>query len=1241
MVGTHDVGAVPVRAAKPAALWRRSPDAYEAEARQLAPTLTGGGSRASTTSSGRSSARPDAPHTPKQSVAGSARRPSFTARPAPRPDPRLGAGRPLSRAEIGTYEPQLVVDLSGVRVHDGLAAKQAAAAHKAQAFTFGNHVVLGHGPQISGAGQRATVLSHELVHVRQQSVRSGLSGSGSARGPPARGALNTSCAPLGVQCLDVLGAIGDAAGAVADVGSDAVDFAVETAEDAYDWVLDQVTSAARNLPGYDLVADVIGKDPISGDRVNTEPSGLIESLLSYGPFGSAVSVVLDAADIIAEIYTTITMGLERNGLTLARIARDVGAAFDEFRLTKGFDYNYAILEGYLTSFLRDVATFVGEIADRVIELVRSVVVTLAEPLLESESIKPIWTLTKQVLGYDPLLGVDVNDPTVEILANFLRLIGQEEALAQMQERGTLQETADWLDTQFATFTELSGELSQLFSDTWAAIQPGNLATLLDDLPALAQRAEGLMQRVRDFAQTVVEAVLDFVKKSLLAWLSRVAHATPGFHLITLIIGKDPFTGEAVPLTAENLIKAFITLLPGGEETYAQMAESGVIAEAAARIESAMETLGITAELVATTFLGVWNEMRLENLLSPLETFARIVNLFGEPIARIFAFIRIVVGVIIELILRAMNFPTELVGSIITNMLAAIEDIKRDPIGFLVNMVHALKDGFIGFFDHIATYLVDGLAAWLFRGLSEIGVTIPSQWSLQAAFDLVLEVLGLSMEFVWRKLGEQIGEERVAQIREAIGMLSGAWTFIKDVQERGVGAIWDYIVTQLSGLWDTVLSMAREWVMERIISVVTARLLSMLDPTGVMAIINGVVAFFDLVQSAVEYIREILEIVNMYVSTLAAVAAGNTEPGARMIEGGLAAAVPIAIGFLANQVGLSNMPEKIVEIITSLRVMVEQAVDWLIAQALRLGQAALNALGLGDSEEGEALDVEAGAILEFDESFDVDGETHRLYADPASGVLWVASEVPEQVSEIDRVRSFRDKIAGAATKTAKRLEIRKLKAALKANPSWWLHLGESPETGHAPNIGDVGRHGGQGTRWRPRNVKGGTMPRYLPFWELESEHLIPRAQVDQYFRGLHLASTTSGDYRDMTTIMIYKGAARRKTNGEGGDNRILSQIKDRVDAVLDGGTGAPRTYEELLPTVTPLFGAYIHEAQTRAADAVGDEDRSHDLVSTLTNGQIRGQPQAPTSAEIGKAYWDQAMMIDEFLKGRRGRVSPNA
>jgi hypothetical protein len=116
------------------------------------------------------------------------------------------------------------------------------------------------------------------------------------------------------------------------------------------------------------------------------------------------------------------------------------------------------------------------------------------------------------------------------------------------------------------------------------------------------------------------------------------------------------------------------------------------------------------------------------------------------------------------------------------------------------------------------------------------------------------------------------------------------------------------------------------------------------------VINSAIAFFKAVQSVIEYVREILMIVNDYVTTLASVAAGNISAGAAKVERGLANAVPVAIGFLANQAGLGNVPEKLVELIGQLRELVDQALDWLFEQAVRLGKAALTALGGGKKDQ---------------------------------------------------------------------------------------------------------------------------------------------------------------------------------------------------------------------------------------------------------------------------------------------------
>jgi hypothetical protein len=76
--------------------------------------------------------------------------------------------------------------------------------------------------------------------------------------------------------------------------------------------------------------------------------------------------------------------------------------------------------------------------------------------------------------------------------------------------------------------------------------------------------------------------------------------------------------------------------------------------------------------------------------------------------------------------------------------------------------------------------------------------------------------------------------------------------------------------------------------------------------------------------------------------VANIARGNIADAANYLEAALARAVPVAIGFLANQVGLRGIGARIAEMIGGLRDRVNAAIDWLIDRAISVGGAILQA-----------------------------------------------------------------------------------------------------------------------------------------------------------------------------------------------------------------------------------------------------------------------------------------------------------
>jgi hypothetical protein len=98
-----------------------------------------------------------------------------------------------------------------------------------------------------------------------------------------------------------------------------------------------------------------------------------------------------------------------------------------------------------------------------------------------------------------------------------------------------------------------------------------------------------------------------------------------------------------------------------------------------------------------------------------------------------------------------------------------------------------------------------------------------------------------------------------------------------------------------------------------------------------------------------------------------------------------------------------VPEKLVELIGQLRELVDRALDWLFQQAMRLGRAALNALGGGTPGAGETAaptSAPAGPETSGDPErpnvsvpFDLAGEGHTLkFEATADGVELVMASV---------------------------------------------------------------------------------------------------------------------------------------------------------------------------------------------------------------------------------------------------------
>ena len=298
------------------------------------------------------------------------------------------------------------------------------------------------------------------------------------------------------------------------------------------------------------------------------------------------------------------------------------------------------------------------------------------------------------------------------------------------------------------------------------------------------------------------------------------------------------------------------------------------------------------------------------------------------------------------VLGLFGLPPQLITNIIVKAAQALGDIIANPIGFIINILKAVKEGFVRFFANILKHLFGGVTDWLFGQIAEAGITIPKDFSLRSILDLVFQILGLTMEKIWKKLADKIGQDKVDKLKEGIKLATGAWEWIKIAATEGPAAIWEKVKEKLSDLWTAVITGVVGWINSVIIVQGTKWLLSLLDVSGIMPTITATIALYKAIESFFAYLKQMLEIVNTVMNGIADMARGAIGTAAGFLESALAKSVPIIIGFLANQFGLGRLGHRLREIIGAIHQKVDGAIDWLIEKAINMGKAFLNALKTG-------------------------------------------------------------------------------------------------------------------------------------------------------------------------------------------------------------------------------------------------------------------------------------------------------
>src|SRR5262249_9520932 len=192
-------------------------------------------------------------------------------------------------------------------------------------------------------------------------------------------------------------------------------------------------------------------------------------------------------------------------------------------------------------------------------------------------------------------------------------------------------------------------------------------------------------RIRTVISRLITQAITWLKETFMQPLSNFCREIPGYTLVTVLLGRDPFTNAPVERSALNVVRAFAEFIPGGTEKVNQLVESRALQKAYEWFVQETQARNLTWARVTGTFANAWNSLQLEDVLHPIDTLRRMVTMFRPLMTDLVSFAGAALIKLLELIFEAVMGAG---GARILAILKRARDtfliIIRNPVGFLGN-----------------------------------------------------------------------------------------------------------------------------------------------------------------------------------------------------------------------------------------------------------------------------------------------------------------------------------------------------------------------------------------------------------------------------------------------------------------------------------------------------------------------------------------------------------------------------
>ena len=317
----------------------------------------------------------------------------------------------------------------------------------------------------------------------------------------------------------------------------------------------------------------------------------------------------------------------------------------------------------------------------------------------------------------------------------------------------------------------------------------------------------------------------------------------------------------------------------------------------------------------------------------------------------------------------------------------IDAFVDDPGGFMKNLFKGIGQGFENFGKNILKHLKNAFFTWLLGAGMEI--KFPKKFDLQGILDIVLQVLGLTKDYIFQLAGQflpswagnllqMIMEKGAAAFKDIeetlleLGLPSLVISFFKalvEVPTKGIMALWDFIKTGISDLKEQFMgTIMTQVVIPQVVIAGIQWVMGLMNPaSGIIKILKAVI---DIIIFFIQNIDTIKQVLASIGNTFQAVISGAVGLIAKAVEQSLADILPLLLGLFVSILGLGAIPKAVSKVIKTLRKPIDKTVGTVFKKVGKffdkVGGKIKGKLGIGKNKEDSAKERAENAADDIDD-----------------------------------------------------------------------------------------------------------------------------------------------------------------------------------------------------------------------------------------------------------------------------------